>query len=692
MSGFANWQAKISIDIDDLKKRIKDAENELDSISKKEHKVKLDLDTKTLENTIQKLDRILDSVGKGTDNFKQFENLSQQLSSIISDIKNISNAFSSMNNGSEFVANINSITTSLNTLSTHFVSEMSNKISSSIKDVKSDLSDIGDGDELSPLLQMIDRIELAINELSTSIKGIGLNMNIDVGSDTELEAKIQAKMSNALQAYQRLFEHIKMSGVGGSMVNTNFFEFDINQYDTMMAKIQAYRKFIENMRNETKSQFNGKDILYSQTDKKYWTQAAAAMGQLTRAQNELNQASDTNPLSDLFGSSTDLSGVIEQLTVIVSKLDEISASANKFADTFKEGFNVTTSVEEIDKLTNRVKELEDELAKVNAVSPIGVESNISSEMKDVIPQVDKVAASSDSVTNAIKEENNALEQNTQKAKENADAKKKLTDADKEVSNVNLSKYDTRLESYNKKTSGYDATIERFENGGWTSDTYKKRVDAVKEAVKQYEAILNNLKNHPELVSDEELGKLDKQEKLIKENITAVQNMSAAQKGYSLLAGQKALDKINSLVKENSNMSRAAKNQIKAWYDEIASGNPRKNLTEILGEVQKIVNAEIAAGRGGKSMIDAIKEKAWYGVASTLGTYLGVNDIFRYVGQGVQTVRELDTALTEMRKVSDESTQSLKNYQATTFDVADAVGTTAKQIQNSTADWMRLGRL
>ena len=58
--------------------------------------------------------------------------------------------------------------------------------------------------------------------------------------------------------------------------------------------------------------------------------------------------------------------------------------------------------------------------------------------------------------------------------------------------------------------------------------------------------------------------------------------------------------------------------------------------------------------------------------------------------GLSTVRELNTALTEMRKVSEETTQSLKNYQNTTFDVANVVGTTAKQIQNSTADWMRLG--
>ena len=44
----------------------------------------------------------------------------------------------------------------------------------------------------------------------------------------------------------------------------------------------------------------------------------------------------------------------------------------------------------------------------------------------------------------------------------------------------------------------------------------------------------------------------------------------------------------------------------------------------------------------------------------------------------------------MKKVSDETTQSLKNFQSESFALADKVGTTAKTIQDSTADWMRLG--
>ncbi len=59
-------------------------------------------------------------------------------------------------------------------------------------------------------------------------------------------------------------------------------------------------------------------------------------------------------------------------------------------------------------------------------------------------------------------------------------------------------------------------------------------------------------------------------------------------------------------------------------------------------------------------------------------------------KNIRIVHELDTALTEMRKVSDETVSSLKAFQDVSFDLADDVGTTAKQIQDSTADWMRLG--
>lgn len=247
-------------------------------------------------------------------------------------------------------------------------------IESSLSSIKGVLVDVGDGEELSPLLKTIANIESAIDNLGSSVKGIGLNMNIDLGSDKEMEAKAQAKISNALQAYQNLFEHIKMSSAGGSLITQKFFDFDINQFDTPMSKLQAYIKFIKDMREETKKMFGGHDVLFEDTDKQYWTKASSAMGQVTRVFNEMKTTSDTNPLTELFGK-TDLSGVIEQLNTIVSKLDEISVSAKEFTETFKNGLNVNASVEEIEKLTNRVKELEDELARVKAPTTLPSEES-----------------------------------------------------------------------------------------------------------------------------------------------------------------------------------------------------------------------------------------------------------------------------------------------------------------------------
>lgn len=672
MPGTYQYDVEIKSNVAKLLSDMKQVQDRLDTVEGKEYKIKLNVDEKKLSNVISNLEKMLDSLGKGTSDFKQFENLSKQLSSITTDIGKISKAFATMDDGSGLVNNIKSIDSSLTNLTNHFVLQVSDKMASSIKEVKGTLSDVGDGKELTPLLNTIGRIESAIDKLSSSVKGIGLNMNIDLGSDKEMEAKAESKISNALQAYQRLFEHIKMSSAGGSIINTKFFDFDINQYDTAMSKLQAYKKFIENMRNEAKSQFKGKDVLYNESDKKYWTQASSAMGQVTKVFNEMKASTNTNPLENIFGK-TDLSGVIEQLNTIVSKLDEISVSAKGFAETFKNGLNVSASVEEIEKLTNRVKELESEIAKIKTPATVATsqESNISS-------------ASTEFATNSIKEENNVLEQNTQKVKENTQAKE-------QNANVNLNKYDKRLDSYNGKVDKYQATIDRFNDGGWTSKTYLENVQAVRDAVKQYATLLDNIKtNQNGIASDEDIRNLDKYEKKIKDTIATVTNMSASEKGYNFVSGQKELDKIHKLLNENSKMSSEAKAKIKAYYAEIESGNPSMSLDKIHGEILKIYNAEVEAGRAGRTLFDTLKNSGFHQIAAQMAGMVGVYDVINLGKEGFNVVRELNTALTEMRKVSDETVQNLKDYQVTTFDTADAVGTTAKQIQNSTADWMRLG--
>lgn len=323
--------------------------------------------------------------------------------------------------------------------------------------------------------------------------------------------------------------------------------------------------------------------------------------------------------------------------------------------------------EELKETQKQAEQTSESLSKIGD----GNKSNISS-------------ASTESVTNSIKEENNVLEQNTQKIKENTQAKE-------QNANVNLNKYDKRLDSYNGKIDKYKTTIDRFNDGGWTSGAYLENVQAVKNAVHEYETLLNELKGKDaSLVTSDDISKLDEYEKKIKDTIATVTNMSASEKGYNFVSGQKELDKIHKLLNENSKMSSEAKAKIKAYYKEIESGNPSMSLDKIHGEILKIYNAEVEAGRAGRTLFDTLKNSGFHQIAAQMAGMFGVYDAINLGKEGFNVVRELNTALTEMRKVSDETVQSLKDYQATTFDTADAVGTTAKQIQNSTADWMRLG--
>lgn len=338
---------KIKGEIDELKQKINT----------------IDIDTEWLNNFTTRLDEELTDTQAKLDNF----------------INDFNSSFGKINTSTS--------DTLFNEESIRIFEKLLTSIESSLSSIKGVLVDVGDGEELSPLLKTIANIESAIDNLSSSVKGIGLNMNIDFGSDTELEAKAQAKISNALQAYQNLFEHIKMSSAGGSYINNKFFDFDINQFDTPMSKLQAYIKFIKDMREEAKKMFGGKDILKINTDDKYWNRVSAAMGQVKKTFNEMKAASDTNPLENIFGK-TDLTEVLNQLSAIVSKLDEISMSTNRFADVFKDGLNVNASVDEIEKLTNRVKELESELAKIKTPTTVATpqESNISSVSTPVIEQ------------------------------------------------------------------------------------------------------------------------------------------------------------------------------------------------------------------------------------------------------------------------------------------------------------------
>lgn len=364
--------------------------------------------------------------------------------------------------------------------------------------------------------------------------------------------------------------------------------------------------------------------------------------------------------------------------------EEIAETANKNKVEYQE------RIEELSKeqslLKDRKQEIESNLDAEYKLANAAREratATVEDRMKDAFPDKD-VSASVESATNSIKEENNVLEQNTQKVKENTQAKE-------QNANINLNKYDKRLDSYNGRVDKYQATIDRFNDGGWTSKTYLENVQAVRDAVKQYATLLDNIKtNQNGIATDEDIQNLDKYEKKIKDTIATVTNMSASEKGYSQLAGQKEIDKINKILRENSAMSSEAKAKIKAYKQELISGNPSVSLEKIHGEIMKIVNAEELAGRTGKSFFDTLKNSGFHQLAAQMAGMFGFYDVINLGKEAISTIVSLDDALVDLKKTTAMNKTQLEDFYYDANDVAKQMGVTTEEIITQASAWSRLG--
>lgn len=546
-----------------------------------------------------------------------------------------------------------------------------------------------------------------MTRLSNVQKNIGVETNISLSSDSTVEQQIKSeselnaeieKRENIIRELQQLQEkltvHEDFHGNDRYFADQLPTEEEIREADKRIKQLTGSNnifnvdKLIQDRNewlSEVKYSLEEYDDLIKANDQKaldeYTTRGLSRIG---GAESFFGYEDNSFSIASKFVEEKEkIQNEINDLYIDLDKLDEkMNLDSNNSS--------VDNTIQSQEKLRSELKETQKQAEKTAQAVKKSTATASTEQKKDAFPDKD-ISVSVETATNSIKEENNVLEQNTQKSKENAEAKEKIVNADKKASNVNLSKYNTRLESYNKKTSGYDATIARFEDGGWTSGTYLKNVQAVKNAVKDYKNLLNELKGKDaSLVTSEDINKLDSYEKKIKDTIATVTNMSASEKGYNFVSGQKELDKIHKLLAENSKMSSEAKAKIRAYYAEIESGNPSMSLDKIHGEILKIYNAEVEAGRAGKTLWDTLKNSGFHQIAAQMAGMFGVYDVINLGKQAFSTVKELDYALVDLKKTTAMNSSELEQFYYDSNDVAKQMGVTTKEIIDQASSWSRLG--
>lgn len=478
---------KIGFDYkDNLEKFLKDYDGTMDQVQKSADGKRIEIQFDVTDKNVMKKISSLQGEFKNVKIELDGKPLERQLDSIEDIKKVLTNVVDMVNKRMSFdsLFDTKSLTKEL---------EIFSKIEDHLSSLRSVISDVGDGEELSPLLKTIEKVSEAVSNLNMKF-----NMNIDVGSDNEMERELQKKASNALLAYENLREHLFRTYRGDNYTSELLYKFDPSQFDTTIGKIEGYKKFIENLRASIKENY-GHDKLYEDSDKSYWNKASAAYGQITKVRNAMKADSEGSPLDNLFGGKTDLTEVIEQLKLIVTELGKVSSAAADIKTSLGEGIQLNDSLQQIETLTQKVQALETELTSLKSSTPLpSSETNLSSEstsMEQVQQATNQAAQAKEDfakanagVQTSVDESKSPLQLEAELMNQIAESAKKAADAKKEF-----------VEANGKVAASTEETATDNQNKQY----YEDIIDGAQEAGQSIEKNFSRI-NELVLVQDEEL--------------------------------------------------------------------------------------------------------------------------------------------------------------------------------------------
>lgn len=525
-------------------------------------------------------------------------------------------------------------------------------------------------------ISLKDAIEKVIT-VSEGLKTINDN-KINTGSETSNNSKIEELKADITEVKTELNE-----------VKKKVSSIDSEGFKNVRNDVEKTKQSV----NELNSALTEMKDTFPKTDSSAASTANTSVSAIKEENNALGQTAQSAEKA------------INSKKKFANANQEVKDSANASVGAIKDENNAfdknkwDKNVKAIQKYMNAVTELNHLKAKDKGT---GKNASVIADQEQEVERLKNIAYEAKKTLSSIANSNKA-DVNTWEKWVNV---MKQFDQASQGSTRSIARLEDAMRNANNSQIEYmNSVIKRFQNSydKYSTDAsrngYNPSVE-FSDKLSSFNSSLNDLKNlsssisNGEFVKQEQIDSFKRLTQNAEESQKALKNMSASEKGMKSVSVQKEIDKINQLLRENTRYSKEAKIELRSLITQLMSGDPTVNLEAIHTKVMEIKNAEELAGRAGKNFFDILASKSYYGfigqMQSYLSMYVGFYGMMNSFRNGLSTVRELNTALTEMRKVSEETTQSLKNYQNTTFDVANVVGTTAKQIQNSTADWMRLG--
>ena len=266
---------------------------------------------------------------------------------------------------------------------------------------------------------------------------------------------------------------------------------------------------------------------------------------------------------------------------------------------------------------------------------------------------------------------------------------------KEAQNIADPKNQLKASTVDAYSSFYNNANSRkasFEKRDPQTKGYAESLSKLTESIGKYKTVTDKIKadRNNGIVNTADVKNAADLKKQITELMQTMSKMTSSEAGTGYAKQQGVLGELYKLKNEFPGMSKEMKVRIQALEDSFKLDGSKLNVDKAMGQIRELRNELMQTADASKNLWSSIKDKAFYGLAAQISGMFSFYDAINAVRNGINSIHEMDTAFTELRKVSDESVSSLKEYQDTTFATADSVGATAQTIMDSTANWKRLG--
>lgn len=517
------------------------------------------------------------------------------------------------------------------------------------------------------VIKQVNMITAKADSLQNMLDKLKANYS-DINSSRPI--KDSGNISSLSQQYDKVSQAIESVR---NADNTTFSSMVSNAQReiTALESMVAQFRNAENVATQMKSVDISSGIVQAQERLGKLKANSTGFEQMTQTLRELDTAI-TN-----VGDKSSLDAFIDKLRVAESQLGRVKAETKAITQDNKIQIKAETLKNKLEEFSQKNYGFSTWKKDINGVT-ISFESLISS--LNTIKSIDDLKI--------ITDQANALKSSFLAVKANADAvRTEISDLNKSVQQANKIQLSIETGGYESKV---DSLIARTRQ--WTDANGNARIstDNLSLAFDKLLSASNAFSDNKTIANQQALIKAENELNIEIEKVT-----NSVRKRNAEFAKDATISSLHNQIQkfydDNGAAHRKWGAQLKQMLSETASGAEltKERVTEIKTAFNGVASAAQQAGKIGKTWFQSFKDAAKFLTYWTSPTFITMKTIAE-IKQGINTVKELDTALVDLKKTTTMTGNELENFYYDSNKVAKQMGVTTEEIINQASAWSRLG--